>query len=222
MRLQRGTYQKPLRLEEHAQVPRAVAVGLALVNDNGVQETLASNSGDHRVANIFEALTEFLTHGLCAFDHVFLLNELESTDSNSRTQRVAAVRGTVCARFDCEHDLPGAQHCRHGVHATRDGLAEQNEVWLDAAPLMAEHLTGPCNTSLDLVANEENVVLVAEGADLSQVAVVRYDNASLTLDGLNKERSSVLAVLLEDLTNIVYIVITDGLASRGVDTADVR
>ena len=62
---------------------------------------------------------------------------------------------------------------------------------------MAQHLTRSRDTCLDLVANEENVVLVAKRADLFQVVVIRYYNTGLSLYGLNEERSSVLAMCLE-------------------------
>ena len=87
---------------------------------------------------------------------------------------------------------------------------------------MAEHLASPCDTGLDLIADEKDIVLVAKGADLLQVAVVRHDDTCFTLDGLNKECSSVLAVLLKDLTYIIHIVVANRLASRGVDASNVR
>ena len=86
---------------------------------------------------------------------------------------------------------------------------------------MAEHLTRPCNTGLNLVADEKNVVLVAKSANLPQVAVVRHDDTSLALNRLNKERSSVLSMLLKNLTNVIHVVVPDAFASGGADASNV-
>jgi hypothetical protein len=82
MKTARGTYQKTLCLEEHAQVPSAVTIRLALVDDDGVQKTFATDSGDHGVVDVLQTLTELLAHSLSALNHVLLLNKLKSTDSD--------------------------------------------------------------------------------------------------------------------------------------------
>lgn len=61
-----STYKQTLLLHEHAQIPSTVAIGLGLVNDNGVQETLATNQRDHWISllNVTETLAEDMTKAL--------------------------------------------------------------------------------------------------------------------------------------------------------------
>lgn len=119
------------------------------------------------------------------------------------------------------HNLLAAEDGGDGVHAARDGLAEGDHVGLDASPLGAEHLAGAANASLDLVGNEDDVVLLAEGLDLGEVVFSGDHDTSLTLDGLDDDGGRVLAVGLEDLFNVADIVVSDGLAGGGRGGANV-
>lgn len=51
--------------------------------------------------------------------------------------------------------------------------------------------------SLDLVADEQNVVLLAELLDLLQVPIIRYEDPGLTLNGLDEECSRLSPHLVE-------------------------
>ena len=82
-----------------------MSICLALIDNNGIQKTLAADSGDHWAVHVLKALAELLTHCLRTLDHVLLLNQFESTNSNSRTQRVATVCRAVCTRLNRKHDL---------------------------------------------------------------------------------------------------------------------
>ena len=158
-------------------------------------------------------------------NHVLLLNDLKRSDSNGRTKRVTTISATVSARLDGEHYLLLAENSRDRVHATTDGLAKEDKVGLDATPLVAEHLTSAGNASLDLVTDHEDVVLVAELAHFSEVVLIRDNNTCFALDGLDQESSSVLAVLLENLLEIAYVVVADRLVIgrvRGANVGQVR
>jgi len=218
------SYQETLLLHQHAQIPCAMAVGLALVDDDGVEQTFAANQGNHRVLglNVAKTLSEHLSKHLSLLNHVLLLDDLKRSDSNGRTKRVTTVSATVSARLDGEHNLLLAENSRDRVHATTDGLAEEDKVGLDATPLVAEHLTSTGNASLDLVTDHENVVLVTQLAYFSEIVLVGHNNTSFALDRLDQESSSVLAVLLKDLLEIAHVVVTDRLVVGRVRGANVR
>lgn len=59
-----------------------MAVRLTLIDDDGIQETLTTNSGDHGAVDVLQTLTELLAHCLRTFNHVLLLDQLESTYSD--------------------------------------------------------------------------------------------------------------------------------------------
>lgn len=102
--------------------------------------------------------------------------------------------------LDREHDVLATQHARNRVHTTRDSLAEQDQVGLDSAPLVAQQLARAGDTSLDLVADQQHIVLVAECAGLLQVVWVGDNDACLTLDRLDEESSEIGTSRLEGLT----------------------
>lgn len=125
------------------------------------------------------------------------------------------------AGLDNEHDLLAAENTAHGVETTGDGLAEGDHVGLDVGPLGAEHATSSADTSLDLVADEEDVVLLAKLLDIGEVVLIGDNDTGLTLDGLADEGSGLLAVLLENLPQVLNVVVSNMLSGGRVDRADV-
>lgn len=221
------SYQETLLLHQHAEIPCAVTVGLALVNDDGIEQALTADQGNHRVLglNITKTLSEHLSKDLSLLNHVLLLDNLKRSDSNSGTKRVTTVSTAVSARLDSEHNLLLAENSRDWVHATTDGLAEKDKIGLNATPLVAQHLASTGNSSLNLVTDHEDVVLVTQLAYFSEVVLIRYDNTSLTLNWLDKESSSVLTVLLKNLLEVAHVVVADRLVVgrvRGADVGQVR
>ena len=102
-------------------------------------------------------------------------------------QRVAAVGAPVLARLDGEHHLVAGQHRRHRQHSTRQRLAEDEHVGLDAVVVAAEHAAGAAEAGLHLVGDEEGAVLATEGLGTGEVAGLGDDDAGLALDGLHHE-----------------------------------
>lgn len=129
-----AAYQKSLLLHQHAKIPRTVATGLRLVDDDGVEQTLATDGGDHGVLllDVAQALTEDLAEALGTLCELLLFHDLECLDSHGRAQRVTAVCRAVGTGLDSEHDIFSAEDAGDRVHATRDSLAEQDNVGLDA------------------------------------------------------------------------------------------
>ena len=136
---------------------------------------------------------------LRTLDHVLLAHDLKRANSNGTAEWVAAVSRTMGTRLDREHDVLATQHARNRVHTTRDGLAEQDKVGLDSAPLVAQQLTCAGDTRLDLVADQQRIVLVAECPGLLQVVWVGDNDACLALDRFDQESSEVRAGRLERL-----------------------
>ena len=117
---------------------------LGLVNDNGVEETLASNEGNERRVHGHEGLTETLSesiglfHGLVLiiittknrkgceypFRHLFLLEDLEGGHGNGTAKRITAIRRAMLTRLNTEHHLFVRKDRRDGVHTSRESLSE--------------------------------------------------------------------------------------------------
>lgn len=122
--------------------------------------------------------------------------------------------------LNSHHDILGAKDTGDWVHATGNGLSESDKVWLNARPLRAEHLSCASNTGLDLVADEENVVLLAECLHVTKVAVIWDNDTGLALNWFNDNSSSLLAELLKELLDIGNIVVADGLSGGWVEGAN--
>lgn len=215
------TYQKALALQQEAEIPRSSARSSRLVNDNSVQQTLAADRLDNGRLEGSHAIAEDVAQTLSIGSHVLLLENLQSSNGDGTAQGVAAVGRTVSSGLNNQHNLLAAEDGTDGVHASGDGLAESDNVGLDAGPLGAEKSAGTANAGLNLVADEEDVVLLAESVDLGQVVFVGDNNTSLTLNGLNDESGGVLAMGLQNLLQVGHVVVTDRLAGGGRGGANV-
>ena len=219
-RMSKVTYQQTLGLEQHAKVPRRVSVGLGLINNNGVEQTLAAHRLDDGTLNGLQTVAENVTELFGALNHVFLLDDLQRSDSDRAGQRVTTISRTVSARLDGEHNVLPTQDGGDGVHATGDSLAQQHHVGLDPAPLMAAQLASTGNTGLDLITDQQYVVLVAQGSGLLQVILVGNHDTCLALDGLHQERGQTRPRLLEGFPQCRLIVVCDRLIRSGNGAAD--
>lgn len=124
-----------------------------------------------------------------------------------------------------KHNILAAQHAGDRVHAAGDCLAQQNHVGLNAAPLVAEQLARPRDTSLDLVADQQDVVLVAQLSGQLQIIVVRNNNSGFTLNRLEEEGSESGTDLLKGLAQSILVIVRNGLVragNRAPDAGDVR
>nr|POE63625.1 hypothetical protein CFP56_04528 [Quercus suber] len=221
--LERAAYQQSLFLHQHAEVPRAVPARLGLVDDDGVHQAPPADHRDRGVPrlDVAQALAEHLAERLRALDEVLFLDDLEGFDRDGRAERVAAVGRAVGAGLDGQHDGFAAEDAGDGVHASRDGFAEEDQVGLDATPFVAEQPTGPRDTGLDLIADEQDVVFGAELPQTLEVAVVGYDDAGFALDRLDQDGGRLLAVCLEQLFDRVDVVVRKWLARGRIHTAEI-
>jgi hypothetical protein len=76
---------------------------------------------------------------------------------------------------------------------------------------VAEQLSCTRDTSLDLVADQQHIVLVAQSSGLLEVIVVWDNNSCLALDRLDQERSQVGACLFKRLAQSSLVIILDRL-----------
>lgn len=90
-------------------------------------------------------------------------------------------------RFDGQHNVLATENTRHGVHSTGDGLSQEHQVRCDPTPFMTQKLSRAGNTGLDLVTDQQDIVLIAQGPGVTQVLLVRNDNTCLALNRLNQE-----------------------------------
>ncbi|KAI3475961.1 hypothetical protein L1887_62519 [Cichorium endivia] len=202
--------QQTQMFKQQAELPRAPAFGrLCLVDDNGVEQTPAADTGKQGVVDLHELLAELFAKLLCALGKLFVDQHVDGSAGDGASERVAAVRRTVLARLDAQHHLAISQNGRDRVDAARERLAERDNVRAHAVVLVAEHLARPAEPGLDLVADEEHVVLAAQLLDALEVSIAGHDNARLALDRLHEERGDLVAVLVEDLFEVVCIVVAD-------------
>jgi hypothetical protein len=89
----------------------------------------------------------------------------------------------VLTRAEREHHLVAREHCAHWIHATRERLAEDEEVRLHVLVVTGEHLARAAQARLHLVGDHQHVVSCAQLAHASEVPLVRHHHARLALDG---------------------------------------
>lgn len=217
-----GLGEEALALEQEAQLPGSAAVGLALVNDNGVQKTTATGKGEGGVLDLGDGGAELLAEDGRLLDKVLLLDDLEGGDGDGASEGVTTVGGAVLTGLDAKHDLVVGEDSRDRVDTAGQGLAEKENIGLDIIVVDAEQLASAGKTGLDLVGDHEDVVLLAELRDLLEVSLIGNHDTGLTLDGLDQEGGNVLAVVLEDVLEILDVVVADGAAGLGVDRTNVR
>lgn len=59
-----------------------MTVGLGLVDDDGIEQALATHALDHRASDLLQALTEELAKCLGSFDHLLLADDFQSAKGN--------------------------------------------------------------------------------------------------------------------------------------------
>src|ERR1700729_3186459 len=101
------------------------------------------------------------------------------------------------SRFNSEHDFFGTQYTRDWVHATRNSLAQCNQIRLNICPLRAQHSSCATNSCLYLIADKKNIMLLAQFVDFRQIVVFWDNNTGLSLNWLNNERCSLLSMCLQ-------------------------
>lgn len=215
--------EDPVLLEQQAELPSGATIGRILVNDNGVQKTTSTNQSQSRplFLDLVELAAEIFAHGSRMFNQFLLLDDLESSHSDSTSKRVTAIGGAVLARLDAKHHIIVSKDSTDRVDTSRQSLSEQNDIRLDIVVINTEHLSGTGKASLDLIGNHKDIVLGAQLPDLGEVAIIRHDNTSLTLDGFDKEGSDILAVVLENVFQVLNVVVADEAASLGAGRANV-
>ena len=133
-----------------------------------------------------------------AFSHEPLVAHQRQRAHRHRTAKwIPTVRAAVRAGLDRQHHVPPSEHARDRVHATRESFAQQHHIRLDPAPLVAQHLPRARNARLYLIADEQNVVLVAQRADLGEVVVCGDHDAGFALNGLDENGADLGAVSLK-------------------------
>lgn len=108
-------------------------------------------------------------------------SHLQSRLAHSCCQGVASIGAAVLSPTDRQHDLIPRQHSRHGVHPTRQGLAQHQDIGLDSIPVLAHEFAGATQPCLNLIGDQQGVVGAQELLRLCQVIVRGNDNTRLTL-----------------------------------------
>lgn len=131
-----------------------MSICLRLINDYGIEQTLSTYCLDDWTIDSHQPIPEQVAELLRTLHHVLLAHDFKRANSNGTAKWVATVGRTMGTGLDREHDVLATQHARNWVHTARDGLAEQDKVGLDSAPLVTQQLARARDTSLDLVADQ--------------------------------------------------------------------
>ena len=155
------------------------------------QRPLAAHVGDDVAADRAQPIQQVGAHFGAALDESLVLDDRKGLRADPRRKRVAAEGGAVRAGIENAHQLARRDEGRDRIDAAAERLAEDQPVRPDVLMLMGEPSPGAPETGLDLVEDQQNVVLVADRAQLAQIALGRDDDAGLALDGLDQDRAGV-------------------------------
>ena len=122
---------------------------------------------------------------------IFFDDDAERGAGHGAGQRIAAEGAAVVAGVEEAEDLARAEHGGDGIEAAGERLADDEHVGLDALVLVGEELAGAAEAGLDLVGDEQDAVLLADGGGVFEEAVGRHEDAGLALDGLDEEGGGV-------------------------------
>lgn len=151
------------------------------------EQALASHLFHVRGLDAAQALHEEPARAFSSVCQVFINDDIERGHADGAGQRVAAEGASVVAGCEDAHDLGRGQERGHGVEATGQRLADGHAIRPDAVVLEGEQLARAPESGLDFIAEEEGMVLVAEFASVTKVALRRYVDASFSLDRLDQE-----------------------------------
>ena len=112
-------------------------------------------------------------------------DELKRRDSGRTANRVATVGATLCAGFPVHHVFPGDDRAER--HTTCESLGHQDDVGHDVVMVEREPFPRPSGAGLNLVADQQNPVLAAHGAQVRHEIRRRDHVATFTLQSLNKD-----------------------------------
>src|SRR5918997_4933649 len=182
--------------DDRAHPPGARRLPALLVLDDldAVQEALPPDLPDVReVFEPGERSAELLAHLGGPFDQPLFLEDLEVSDGDGACRGVAAecvdvAEAAVLFRAPElleELALDGGR--RQGHVGARYHLRHRDDVGLYAVVLVAEPLAGAAEAADHLVHDEHDAGPLADGGDLLDVALRRYDDAAASDDGLHDD-----------------------------------
>ncbi|CUR59731.1 hypothetical protein NOCA2670019 [metagenome] len=153
----------------------------------------ADVADDRQVVEPLEGGTEPVLVGTHVLEDVLLLEHVEVGQRHRGGDRVTApgvaVHEGVVALEERLHQPVGGDHGAQRGVARGDALGAGDDVGLVAVALGGEHVTETAEGADDLVADQEDVVLVADLTDPLEVAGRRRETAAGVLHGLEEDRS---------------------------------
>jgi hypothetical protein len=120
-----------------ANIPSGHSPSLDLggLDDDSIKETTAANGGDEGRVDVLQVLTEDVAHLVSILSELLLPEDIQGGHPDPARQRVAPKGRAVLARLDGENDLRGREDGRDGVCASRESLAQNNDIRLGTIPL---------------------------------------------------------------------------------------
>ena len=124
-------------------------------------------------------------------DEALFLDHVEHRERRGLRDRIADVRAADTALDGRVHDLGLAEDARER-QTHRDRLGDRDQVGLDVEVLDREEAAGAREPGLDLVADEDDAVLVADRAKPLHELARRRDEPTFALHRLEDDRGDVL------------------------------
>merc|ERR1719378_43217 len=143
---------------------------------------------DNRVASLHipQLRHKVLAPRGCPSWDVFLKHRVNRGQRSARDDGVpTSVRSTVCSRLPLGHQFRRRADGRNR-HPIAQSFRHYHDVWFDAAVFNGEHFSSPTETRLNLVHDQQNLVLVAEGSKLFHELVRDRNVAALSQDWFDK------------------------------------
>ena len=124
------------------------------LDNHCIEQSFTTDLLNHRMLNLHDFLTEYLAKAFGSLHQVFIFNDLEGCHWHFSCHWVTAECRAMFSRFDVHHDIVVGEHCWNRHHAATESLTQYQHVRTDAFVVASKHLTGTCNTTLNLVSHE--------------------------------------------------------------------
>ena len=138
-----------------------------------------------------EAGAEDLSQGLGALQQAVLLEGVQHGQGRGAGHGVAPIGAAQAAHVGMVHELGAAHHGGQG-QAPAQALGRGHDIGLHAPVLHGVHGPGAAHAGLDLVGDEDDAELLADGLQAGEIVGRRDDEPALAGDGLDDQAGHLL------------------------------
>mmetsp|Transcript_12018 Transcript_12018/g.19560 ORF Transcript_12018/g.19560 Transcript_12018/m.19560 type:complete len:202 (+) Transcript_12018:141-746(+) len=156
------------------------------VDNHCIQKTFTAHFVDYVVTDLVLKLSQRrakeLTTFCRSFSQIFFNKNLQCSKGNFAGNRGTTISTSMLSWVDIVHNLIVTENRRNRVRSSGERLSKNDNIWAHILVIDCKHLTGTAEPSLHLVSNHQDVVLGTEVSYALQVAIVRDEYASFSLN----------------------------------------